>query len=162
MTRRVIERFMLIGLLCSLGFLAYAVFFYSPEIQGPHAGPMMKMGLNIEDLDHLLSEEKTFHSAAGSKRNLFAFASDQEPVVAMLPQTDLPQNYQVVGLIFAHPSSEVLIEDKQNQQTLFLAEGEHQGDLLIERIEQDRVFGFFKNQRFEVVVNEDGEFVSAQ
>ena len=66
-----------------------------------------------------------------------------------VPVPDLTQQYKLVGILVDNKPV-AIIEDLRSKETLFLSQGEHFGEAVLEEIKEGKVVISFQNQRLEL------------
>ena len=88
-------------------------------------------------------------------RDIFSSASRLPAAAVALSGNGLPDNYKVVGIIVGNPS-EVVIEDNQTKQTYFIQQGQTQGGISLERVENGQAFLNYQGKEIAIKVKDAG------
>ena len=148
--------FVALGLLAFIGIR----FFSAPDASVPLAE--IKVTPADEENFRLASEAdpKPFaeYAAVFEARDIFESPFEKEaitpveeprPVETVAPVKDLTNDFLLVGIVI-DDDPRAIIEDIQNQETLFLSVGEHLGEAVIKEIHEGRVVLDYQGNEIEL------------
>ena len=151
-------------MVAAVGLLVYVGFSFRTKYQGgadlvdykmsdkPANAALVQDSLRVpKSLDlytFQINQRDIFSATTGNAQSQPALQTAAGSSVAQLPAS-----YKIVGIVLGKPS-EVVIEDTSLKQTLFMLEGETQGDIKVEHIDKDGVTLIFQGQTQQLKIKE--------
>ena len=154
LTQRINPRFlislsMVIVALLPCAWIGEVVFFTASAVTRPKARTASASGpvVVVREMQPL----GTFRTATRS-RDLFAPPVEKElPKAKEIGIEDLAKNLELSGIIDSGVR-EAIIQDRRTRQSYYVNEGSTVGELLVEKIEPDKVILAYKEEKYELKI----------